>query len=197
MTIGLGHLDTSNRVIAITIRRLSITLGLALSVSLIVIFTNLRPITSRRIYTVKVVKNGLTHWPRSWSGRTVFVRGRLSWSCLGNAQVVFSYNGRPLRCNGVLLDAELPYPIMNAPSYVQARYIRLIIDPSHPLLAFLHGLPLLDRIVPGLEAPSARTKWYTSPVRDYRLQLLTPSTCRAYSRQGSVCFDARLAADWP
>jgi hypothetical protein len=74
------------------------------------------------------------HGPGRWVGRTVRMRA-VAWLCLE-----WAYG--PCR---------IPSPILNDPGAHTG--LRLTRRRANPLLAFVHALPLMDRLVPLEQAP--------------------------------------------
>jgi hypothetical protein len=98
------------------------------------------------VYTVAQVQAGLAHHPQAWVGRTVRMRG-VAWRCLGWAY-------------GPCL---IPSPILTDPGAYTG--LGLTRRTATPLLAFVHALPLVDRLVP-LEQAS---RW--GVLASYRVQI--------------------------
>jgi hypothetical protein len=121
-------------------------LGLALASSVLLAVAAGSQVPHGPVYSVAQVQAGLAHSPGSWVGRTVWVRG-VAWHCLGWAY------GPCLVRSALLSDPGVDGGLAVAT------------PPANSLLAFVHALPLVGRLVPLKQAP----RW--GVLASYRVQI--------------------------
>ncbi len=149
------------------------------------------------IYTVAQVQAGLQYNPRTWSGRTILVRGRImqaDWVQGRSVMMTAIPNaagplGEPPRC--MVTPTGCPSPLTGVLPPTAVVHLRLVpatlcqADPCAALLIrppgeqpthdfvweALHRMPVIGRFVP---PPLSRPTVLWGPLLVYRLRVLTP-----------------------